>query len=106
MPKTDETTWTGSLNDAESKTLTVESAYATDVVLLVDDGTTDGTPASYDLTQRIRSDEFDRYQFYDELTNTTARSVVDTAAGQEWQVEITNVSGAPADYAVTLEARK
>lgn len=104
----DTDTFSGTITAGSSETLSVATANADRVVLIVDDGSQDGTPAQYDLTQRVkyRHPDLNRFQFYDEETGITYRSVVDPAAGQEWQVEITNSSGADATYAIALGSRK
>lgn len=97
-------TFEGSLNDTNATTLSVDTRNADSVALFVDDGTQDGTPASFDLTTRVRAPEFsgDPFMFYADETGVTFRSVEDPAYGPEMQYEITNQSGASADYRVRL----
>jgi hypothetical protein len=106
MPREDADTFDGQLNDGESTTLTVRAGHADYVVLTVDDGTQDGVPAAYDLTQRKKSGgDVDRYQYYDDLAACQRRSVVDPAVGTAFQVEIENVSGGTATYSAELTSR-
>lgn len=106
MGQLDYDTFAGDLDDTSSTTLTVETRNADRVVLQVDDGTEDGTPATYDLTQRAKNSGIGRFQFYDAETGITYRSVVDPAVGQEMEMELTNQSGGTATYNAVLEARK
>lgn len=106
MTQVDTDTFAGSIADGASETLTVDATEASEVVLTVDDGTTGGTPATYDLVQRKRSGgDVGRFQFYDEETGIQYRSVVDPAFGTQFQAELTNASGGPATYEIELEAR-
>jgi len=89
----DTDTFNGSLDDGQSATLTVDTRTADEVVLFIDDGTTDGTPAAYDLTTRVRSPEFDRFQFYADEAGVQFRSLEDPAYGPEMEYELTNTSG-------------
>ena len=85
-----------------STTLSVRTVDADSVVLLIDDGTKDGFPSSYDLTQRVLSVEHNEYQFYDEVTEETARSWEDPAVPTDMEYEITNVSGGDATFRISV----
>lgn len=86
-PKTADT----ELDDTQSLKQRVTTEEATDVITFVDNGTADGTPAAYDLTQRIVT--ADGRRFYDAQTGLTKRSIADPAIPPEWEVEIENASG-------------
>jgi len=85
-----------------NETLEVKTSRGSDVLVLIDDGTQDGAPAEYTMTQRIYTSEVGGYQFYDEVTGQTARSWLDSAWGEKMQFEFDNTSGADATYRIAI----
>lgn len=99
----DSETFDGTIADGDSETLELETSRAKDVIILIDNGSTDGTPETYTLTQRVYTAPIDDYQFYDSVSDETSRSWVDAAWGQRMQFEFENVSGNEATYRITIK---
>lgn len=95
-----------SLSDGGSQTLSVETDIesVSRVILLVDNGTAGSQAATYDMVQRVDVDGDGTYMFYDEVLGTQSRSFSDPAVPRSFQVEITNSSGASANYRAKLIA--
>lgn len=102
----DSASFDGSIADGASETLTVDTSLSDTVAIAIDDGTTDGVPAKYDMIQRTFKDDISDFQLYDEVEKETARSWVDPALGSQFQVEITNNSGSSSTYRITVESYK
>lgn len=100
----DSTTFEGTITAGTSEVLEVDTGPADNVVVLMDDGTQDGAPATYDMVQRVYMDELDAYQFYDEVVGDTSRSWVDDAWGSQMRFEFTNTSGADATYRIVVKS--
>lgn len=100
----DTATFNGSIANGSSESFTVDTARAEDLIILIDDGTTDNTPSQYTLTQRVRVQEQNDYQFYDQVTGSNSRSFTDPAWGSDMQVEIENTSGASANYRISIKS--
>lgn len=100
----DSATFEGTITAGASETLEVDTARTDSVIVLVDDGTQDGTPATYDMVQRVYMDELDAFHFYDEVTGDTSRSWVDDAWGSQMRFEFTNSSGADATYRIVVKS--
>lgn len=101
----DTATFEGELAAGTSTTLTVDTSAteAETVLTFVDDGTQDGVPPQYDLTQRLDIPEgIDGTRWYDSLTGSTARSITDPAYGQAFEAEFSNTEGVAATYRITL----
>lgn len=98
----DSSTFNGSIANGATETFEVNTSRASNVIILIDDGTTDTEPAQYDLTQRIYSPPQDAYQFYDSVTASTARAFTDPAWGSKMEVEITNTSGTSGNYRISI----
>lgn len=92
-----------SLAAGESATVEVPSGRADTIVTLIDDGA-GGAPATYDMVQRAATVAGRRMQ-YDSVAGETARSWVDQAVGETFEVELTNTSAGAADYTIVVEAR-
>lgn len=103
----DTATFSGSIANGASETLTVESGSAEYYELLVDD-TAGGAPASYDVTVEYYSTAAGAFMQADSVSASTAfnPAVSDEARGQQVRVTITNGSGASANYRVSLESFK
>lgn len=106
MPLIEQTTREETLDAGQSMTLTVGSTRADEIIMLVDDGTTDGPPAQYDLVQRGRVGPADRMQRIRAVAGSTATSRVDQAIGTEFQIELSNASAGAQTFEVTLESRR
>lgn len=100
----DTDSFTGDVGSGNSFTLSVETQNADRIVLLVDNGTTDSAPATYDLTERIYSGAVADYLFNDKLTDETARSWKMPPTQQEHQYEVVNASAGTANYRAVLMA--
>jgi len=87
-----------------NESLEVNTSRADEVVVFIDDGTTDGIPASYTMTQRVYTSEDDDYRFYDEVTSQTSRSWLDSAWGEKMEFEFNNTSGADETYRITIKS--
>jgi len=81
-------------------TLSIDTSEADNLVLLVDDGTTDSSPAQYSLTERIVVDYFSEPMYLREFTGETARSWQMDATKQSHEFTFENTSGGPAHYRV------
>lgn len=106
MAELDQTSFDGTLADGATETLELDSNRADTIIVYVDDGTKDGTPASYDLTVRGYSDALARYQFYMTQWSRTDRSWRLDAVGKKTEIEIGNTSGSEATFHVTVESRR
>jgi len=90
------------LTDGDSVTLEVDTTgRGGDVVIFVDDGTTGGTPATYDLAVDVK-DENDVYRRFGSDSGVTNNSFTDPAVPQRMRYELTNASGAQATYRVNV----
>lgn len=102
--KLDSDEFSGAIPNTDSVSLVVDTSRADDVIVLVDNGNTDGTPATYTMTQRVYTSEFDDFQFYDEVTNETSRSWVGNAWEEEMEFEFTNTSGSSGQYRIVVRS--
>lgn len=97
-----------SLDNGNSIELVVDTddEGVSDVVLLVDDGTTGNTPSTYDLeTDVYRTDPNSAdWFYYADVAGTTARSWTDPAYSQKMRYTITNQSGGTDTYRAVLVA--
>lgn len=100
--KLDSDMFDGTITTSTNETLAVDTSRASDVIVLVDDGSTDGEPAEYTMTQRVYNSEINDYQFYDAVTAQTSRSWVDSAWGEKMQFEFDNTSGGDASYRIVV----
>lgn len=100
----DKVTFTGNIGNASTETFTVDTSRAEDLIILVDDGTTDNQPAEYTMTQRVYSTGLGDFQFYDEVTTSTSRSFTDPAWGSQMEIQFENTSGSSSNYRITIEA--
>lgn len=102
----DTATFNGSIGIGGTEQLSVQTNKADYVEVLVDDGTTGGTPPSYDVVVEYYSTAVDDWMQADAVTGVTAfnPSVEDSARGQQYRVTITNQSGGSANFRVSLEA--
>lgn len=94
----------GTITTGTNETLEVDTRRAEDILILIDDGTTDSQPATYDMTQRVYTSSFDAYQLYDEVTGETSRSWVDDAWGEKMEFEFNNQSGSDASYRIVVRS--
>ena len=92
--KTEEQT----LADGESMTITIGSGIDGRAVVQIDDGTTDGQPATYDLIARRYNPALADWMYFDELSGAQYRAVEDPLSEDRQQYELTNRSGANATY--------
>ncbi len=99
----DSLSFNGTIADGGSEMLELTTTRADDILILVDDGTTDNQPAQYTMTQRVYTSEADDYQFYDEVASSTSRSFADPAWGERMRVEFVNGSGSDATYRITIK---
>ena len=102
----DNATFDGSIGIGGSETLEVQTTTADFVEVLIDDGTTGSAPDSYDITVEHYSTVVDDYMQADSVTGVTAFSpaVTKDARGQNYRITVTNQSGGPANYRISLEA--
>jgi|APHM01.1.fsa_nt_gi hypothetical protein len=94
--------FSGTLNPDESTSLSVETARATQVMILIDDGQSGSKPSQYSLKQEIFTQEFDDYHFYDTVTEEQSRSWIDSAFGEKMRFTFTNTSGSAGDYRIVI----
>lgn len=106
MPLLEQSTKEEALAPGESLAMTVDSVRADQIIMLVDNGTTDGPPDQYDLVQRGRVGPAGRFQRYQAITGSTASSRIDQAVGTDFQAELTNSGANTVTYHVTLESRR
>lgn len=104
IEQTDFATFEGTIARDASETLEVKTEHADTVIIFLDDGTTGETPADYDMTQRIYHQELDDYMWYSAVQKENAKSWVDPAFAEWWQVEITNVSNSDANFRIMLKS--
>lgn len=94
--------------DGETLELTVDcdDEDVSNVVLMIDDGTSGNQPSTYDLTTEIKRAEVDptEFLFYAEETGVTARSWTDPAYSLKMRYTIANQSGGNATYRAVLVA--
>jgi hypothetical protein len=102
--KLDSDEFSGAIGNTNSISLTVDTARADDVIVLIDNGNTDGAPDTYTMTQRVYTSEFDDFQFYDEVTGETSRSWVGNAWEEKMEFEFTNTSGSSAQYRIVIRS--
>ena len=100
----DSTVFDDTITTGSNETMTVSTSRADDVLILIDDGTAGGAPPQYTMTQRVKFDEIDEFQFYDDVTGETSRSWVDPAWGNQMEFEFNNTSGADAAYRIVIKA--
>lgn len=98
----DKKTFDSTINDTNTESFEVDTSRAEDIVILLDDGTTGNTPASYDMTVKVYSNKVNDYQFYDEVTGETSRALGEVAWGDKMKFEFTNKSGSNANYRITI----
>jgi len=108
MTITGSDTFSGSIANGESETLSLYSETAERLHVLIDDGTTGSPPAEYDLTHRAQPSggEISRFQFYQDETGRTARSYRFESVGLRTEIEIENVSGGSAEYEIAVIAHE
>jgi hypothetical protein len=104
LEQSERKTFSGTIANGSSETITVETGRSDEVVILVDDGSTGGAPAEYTLTERVYIPDIDDYQFYDEVTGSTARSFLEPTYGIKGEFEFTNTSGSDSTYRITITA--
>lgn len=102
----DTETFDGSIADGATEELEVKTSTADYVQVLIDDGTTGGVPASYDLNQDYYVPSVDDYMRYSEQTGQTATSIRSSTRGARLRFAFTNSSGAPADYRIVVNTFK
>lgn len=98
----DISTFDGTITTTSNEVLEVNTSRADEVIVLIDDGSEDGTPAEYTMTQRIRPNTTGFFQLYDEVTAETSRSWVDSTFGDAMQFEFDNTSGSDSTYRITI----
>lgn len=89
-----------------NETLTVNTSRGEDVVVQVDNGTTDGAPATYDLTVRAYHGEVDDVMQYDQVTGSTNFQHTFSAVGETMEFEFNNQSGADATYRIVVKSHR
>jgi len=101
-------TFSGDIGDSNSETITLYTEKADRIHVMVDDGTTGGTPAEYSLTHYAEppGGGINRDQFYQEETTRTARSYRFDSVGIRTSIEITNTSGASETFEITVIAHE
>lgn len=99
-------TFNGSIAAGGTEQLTVEISTAKYVVVYIDNGTTGSTPPEYTMTQDVYNQNFDDWQFYDEVTAETARSWEDIARGAEMRFTFENTSAASGTYRICVRSYK
>lgn len=103
----DTDSFSGSIAAGASETLEVETQTEQYIKLLVDDTTTGGTPAAYDYDVDFYSTAEDSYMEAESNTGVQLSSPdIPEPRCQKVRVEITNSSGASANYRISLEAFK
>lgn len=100
----DSATFNGQIGTSTNEVLEVEVGRAEDVAVFVDSGSTDGAPASYDLTVRCYNNEVDDFQQLDTFSASTALSHELSAYGSRMEFEFDNQSGAAADYRIVVKS--
>ncbi len=100
----DTQTFDGTITTGTNEVINIDAPRAEELVVLVDNGSTDGQPATYDMTVRAYSIDLDDYQLYDEVTGSTAYSHDVNAWGNKMQLEFNNQSSSDAAYRITVES--
>lgn len=100
----DTATFNAEIGASGSTTLEVDTSRAEDLVMLVDDGTTGGAPASYSLTVDVYSDSFSGYQRFTDVAGNTDFSHEFAAYGNKMQITVTDTSSAAATRRITLKS--
>jgi hypothetical protein len=98
----------GSIANGSSETLTVSSSTADFAELLIDDGTTGNDPASYDVDLQYYSTAVDDWMHVESQSGLTSTNpdIEESCRGQKYRVIVTNGSGSPADFRISLESFK
>jgi len=89
-----------------NSTLTVNTGRGEDVIVQVDNGTTGGDPASYDLTVRAYHGEVDDVMVFEEITGSTAHKHTFEAVGENMEFEFNNQSGGDANYRIVVKSHR
>lgn len=92
------------LADGESITIVIGKGVTGRAIVQIDDGTTDGTPATYDIVARVYNPDESDYQFYDAETGIQERSLVDPLFEDKQEYELTNQSGGQATFRMRVMA--
>lgn len=96
-----------SIANTDSETLTVNTAAAEHVQLIIDNDR-GGTPATYDITVEFYSTAEDRWMPVDSASGITNHTpdVNMSPRAQQYRVQVTNSSGSSGDYGISLESYK
>lgn len=102
----DSDSFTGSIGNGNTETLSVACEDSDYVYLTLDDGTETNNPAQYTLELFKQTLNLGRRQLILEETTQTSRSFRFEAAGRVLEVDITNTSGSSTQYEMELESRE
>jgi hypothetical protein len=97
-------TFNGTVTTGTNETLEVNTSRAEDVIIFVDDGTTDNQPQQYSMIERVFNSSIGDYQFYDAVSGENARSWIDSAWGEKMQFEFNNTSGSNSTYRIVISS--
>lgn len=100
----DADTFNGTVTTTTNEILEVDVSRAEDVFVQVDSGTTDGAPASYDLTARSNHTEVSDYMQFEQVTGSTSQKHEFNTSGNKMQFEFNNQSGADATYRIVVKS--
>jgi hypothetical protein len=95
----------GSIDSGKTKTLEFSQCQPAEVAqVMIDDGTTGGTPPSYDYTVELYSSPLNEWMQVDSGTGlTTFTPPAPDPFAEGYRINVTNTSGSPDDYRISLE---
>lgn len=99
-------TFNGTIAAGTTETLEIKTAAAEYVQILIDNGTTGGSPSQYDLLQEYYIPDFDDYMQYSNQTAQSAVAIRSEARGARIRHTFTNSSGADDTYRIVIQTFK
>jgi len=102
----DSASFSGSIGNTNTETVTVDTAGADTLLVLIDDTTEGGAPASYDYTVGVETRQTDAFQQYDSQSGITALVHEETGYGTRMSVDVTNASGTSSNYRIVVVSYK
>jgi len=99
-------TFDGSIANAGTEQLEVKTTTSDYVQVILDDGTTGGTPPQYTVTQEYYQPQLDDYMEYSNATAQTAKTIRENTRGARLRFTFENTSGASGTYRIVVQTFK